>query len=173
MVLTIDDRGAPIVDEKFQKLDQKKQEELLVLIRKNRDLEKDSNGSLLLLEENVALYAIETILDDLVKKYKMFNDVIDYLHDIKSDIINNLNEFLDGSDLQRKVPLSKNKRFLKYQVNVITDNSDLKGAPIIMGLNPTYNNLFGKVERESDMGTYITNFTLIRGELYAKQMAAT
>ncbi|MEX1382584.1 Lon protease family protein, partial [Lutibacter sp.] len=97
------------------------------------------------------------------KKYKNFNDVIDYLHDIKNDIINNLNEFLDGSDLQRKVPLSKNKRFLKYQVNVITDNSDLKGAPIIMELNPTYNNLFGKVERESDMGTYITNFTLIRG----------
>jgi len=32
-----------------------------------------------------------------------------------------------------------------------------------MELNPTYNNLFGKVEHESDMGTLITNFTLIRG----------
>lgn len=174
IVLPIDERGAPIVDKKFQKLNKKKQEELLkkqkqfkeellVLIRKNLDLEKDSNVSLLQLEENVALYAIEALLEDLLKKYKKFNDVIDYLHDIKSDIINNLNEFLDGSNLQRKVSLSKNKRFLKYQVNVITDNSHLKGAPIIMELNPTYNNLFGKVERESDMGTYITNFTLIRG----------
>ena len=32
-----------------------------------------------------------------------------------------------------------------------------------MELNPTYNNLFGKVEHESDMGTLVTNFTLIRG----------
>ncbi len=174
IVIPIDEKGEPIIDKKFQKLDKNKQEELLkkqkqfkkelfVLLRKNLDLEKESKASLFQLEENVALYAIETLLQDFLNKYKKFNDVIYFLNDVKSDIINNLSEFLDGSGLKGKIALNDNKRFLKYQVNVISDNSDLKGAPIVMELNPTYNNLFGKVERESDMGTYITNFTLIRG----------
>ncbi len=52
---------------------------------------------------------------------------------------------------------------MEFDVNIITDNSELEGAPIIMEFNPTYFNLFGKVEHESEMGTLVTDFTLIRG----------
>lgn len=174
IVLPTDESGSHIVGKKFRKLDKKKQEEilkkqrklkeeLLSLLRKNLDIERASNTSLMQLEENVALYAIESLLEELQEKYKEFNDVLSYLEDVKNDIIKHLSDFLDISKNQGRFSTQRDHRYMKYEVNVITNNSDLKGAPILMELNPTYNNLFGKVERESDMGTFITNFTLIRG----------
>ena len=50
-----------------------------------------------------------------------------------------------------------------YDVNVITDNSNVKGAPVVFEQNPTYDNLLGRVEKESQQGTLTTDFTLIRG----------
>ncbi len=174
IAIPVDESGAPIADEKFRQLNKKQQkdilkkqdklkEELISLLRKNRDLERVSNTSLLKLEENVTLYAIESLLEELQEKYKDFNDILSFLEEVKNDITENLNYFLNGSIPQGTSSNKRDFRFVKYAVNVITDNSKLKGSPIIMELNPTYNNLFGKVEHESDMGTLITNFTLIRG----------
>lgn len=174
MVLPTDESGSPIIDKNFQKLDKKTQieiikkqskikDELMSLLRKSRELERDGNTSLMQLEEKVALYAIESLLEELQEKYQKFNDVLEYLENIKKDILNHLNDFLNVTKTLGKDVTFKEQRFIKYDVNIITNNTNLKGAPIVMELNPTYNNLFGKVEHESQMGTLITNFTLIRG----------
>ena len=49
-----------------------------------------------------------------------------------------------------------------YDVNVFVDNSGNKGAPLIIEDHPTTANLLGCVERESEMGALVTDFTLIR-----------
>jgi lon-related putative ATP-dependent protease len=59
---------------------------------------------------------------------------------------------------QVKEPVEK-----RYQVNIVTDNSSQKGAPVILEPNPSYNNLFGRIEQEARFGTLVTDFTLIRG----------
>jgi lon-related putative ATP-dependent protease len=43
------------------------------------------------------------------------------------------------------------------------DNSELKGAPVILELNPTFNNLFGRIEKEAQFGALYTDFTMIKG----------
>lgn len=174
IVVPLDENGTPMLNSKFRKLDKKKKEEILKkqddlkeevssLLRENRAIERESSLNLIQLEERVALYSIELLLEELQEKYKNIKDVLDYLEDIKLDIIENLSEFLENIPIKGKVTPQNDQRFLKYKVNVITDNTKLKGAPLIIELNPTYNNLFGKVEHESYMGTLITNFTLIRG----------
>ena len=50
----------------------------------------------------------------------------------------------------------------KYGVNVLVDNSALKGAPVVLERNPNYNNLFGRVEQQAQLGALITDFSLIR-----------
>ncbi len=50
----------------------------------------------------------------------------------------------------------------RYDVNIFVDNSNTKGAPIILEDNPTPSNLLGCIERESEMGTLITDFKLIK-----------
>ena len=44
----------------------------------------------------------------------------------------------------------------------LVDNSDQQGAPIVVDDHPTAVNLLGCVERESEMGALVTDFTLIR-----------
>ncbi len=46
----------------------------------------------------------------------------------------------------------------RYEANVIVDNSKLKGAPVVFEENATYLNLFGRIEKESQFGTFTTDF---------------
>jgi lon-related putative ATP-dependent protease len=57
----------------------------------------------------------------------------------------------------------KEVQFRKYKVNVIVDNSDVKGAPVVIEFNPTYKNLFGATEKEAQFGALVTDFTMIHG----------
>ncbi len=50
----------------------------------------------------------------------------------------------------------------RYAVNVFVDNSETKGAPIIFEEHPTASNVLGCIERESEMGALITDFSLIK-----------
>ena len=43
-----------------------------------------------------------------------------------------------------------------------------QGAPVVIETNPTYYNLFGRVERRAQFGTLSADFTLIRAGSYAK-----
>lgn len=47
-------------------------------------------------------------------------------------------------------------------MNVIVDNSETAGAPVVVEYNPTYNNLIGRIEKEAVFGALITDFTMIR-----------
>ncbi|MCE2613050.1 AAA family ATPase [Flavobacteriaceae bacterium D16] len=174
LVIPTDAQGAPLSDEKFNKLNKKERDQILAkqselkdelfhLIQKNREVERESNKSLFLLDESIASYAIDTLLKELQNKYKDFEDVLLHLFEIKKDIISNLHDFLKASIQQEGPSYKQEISFQKYEVNVITDNTELSGAPIVLELNPTLTNLFGKLEHESYMGTLITNFTLIRG----------
>ncbi len=53
--------------------------------------------------------------------------------------------------------------FLRYRVNLLVDNSELKSTPIIMEKNPTYINLFGSIESSINrFGSSETDFTKIK-----------
>ncbi|MEJ2051673.1 MAG: AAA family ATPase, partial [Calditrichota bacterium] len=52
--------------------------------------------------------------------------------------------------------------FMRYEVNVLVDNSKCKGAPVIYEPNPTYNNLFGRIEKQVFMGAQVTDHTMLR-----------
>jgi len=43
------------------------------------------------------------------------------------------------------------------------DNSGVKGAPVILEFNPTFNNLLGRIEKEAQFGALSTDFTMIKG----------
>ena len=50
---------------------------------------------------------------------------------------------------------------------MFTDNSETQGAPVIWETNPTYYNLFGKIEGRSQFGAVTTDFTMIkRGSIH-------
>ena len=154
-------------DEKQLILEKQKefQELLHTLVKKSVELERKTSEQLVELERKTALFAIEGLLELLVEKYKEVPEVPEHLEDLKNDILENLSIFLRPEKANLNAPgdiVQKKLLRQRYEVNVVVDNSNLKNAPIIVELNPAYNNLFGKIERESVMGTLVTNFTLIR-----------
>jgi lon-related putative ATP-dependent protease len=171
-------KGHPLSDEEFMALNPKMREEiqnrreklnedLIIAMRQLRDMERKINEELKKLNREVALYAIGHLISDMKDKYKEFSEVTTYVDEVQKDILENLTQFLretaaqPSSRASLQFPWMQELPFKKYEVNVIVDNSDLKGAPVVVELNPTYQNLFGRIEKEAQFGVLTTDLTMI------------
>ena len=156
--------------DEIQKKREKLRTELRSALRQVRGLEKKSSEVVKKVNHEVALYAVGHLVADLKEKYKEFPEVITYLERVQDDILESLDQFLGKPRAQLRAPPASEQFpwmreffFRKYEVNVIVDNSDLQGAPVVVELNPTYQNLFGRIEKEAQFGVLTTDFTMIRG----------
>lgn len=170
-------KGKPIGEKEFAALPQKVKDdieknrerlgsELRSAMRQFADMDRRVHEEIEKVNREVALYAIDHLIADLSEKYKELPDVGSYLKDVQTDILDNVSQFVKEPETQPQVPfplpLMKENRFKKYEVNVVVDNSDAKGAPVINESNPTYQNLFGRIESEAQFGALFTDFTMIR-----------
>src|SRR3990170_2691340 len=156
----------PKIREEIQEKRSRLESELRSTMRQLMDMERKIHEEIEKMNRDIALYAIGNLVIDLMEKYKDFPDVTVYLENVRNDILDNISQFVKEPEAHPQVPFQipwmKEFPFRKYDVNVIVDNSDIKGAPVIMQFNPTYNYLFGRIEKEAQFGALITDFTMIR-----------
>lgn len=50
----------------------------------------------------------------------------------------------------------------RYRVNVVVDNADICGAPVLRDDDPVFRSLFGGIEYQAESGVLLTDFTHIR-----------
>ena len=152
--------------EKLQEKRDNLETELRNTMRQLIDMERKIHETIKKLNREVALYATGNQIENLMEKYKETLEVTAYLKEVQNDILDNLQEFIRRGEPQQQLPFPmpwlKEEPFKKYEVNVIIDNSNIKGAPVIIELNPTYHNLFGRTEKEAQFGALTTDFTMIR-----------
>jgi lon-related putative ATP-dependent protease len=158
-------------DEEKHKLDEAGKvltEKLNDVMRQVRDNEKTTKEMLSTLDRNLGLAAVGHHIDPLKEKYVDFPKVTEYLEAVQEDILLNLEDFKDHST-QQPSPIPgmrlphQEPSFERYAVNVLVDNKDTDGAPVVFEPNPTYSNLFGRIEHEMQMGGMATtNFTLVK-----------
>lgn len=169
-------KGHPISDQDFlslpkdtqQKIAQRREtlkEKLNPILRELRDLELKAHDEINEFDKDVALYAIEHLMSTLLGKYKEHDEITKFLLEIQSHIVEDLDRFRErrGEKESGQEAWAKELAFRVYDVNVIADNSEVQGAPIVVDPNPTYDNLLGRIQKESQLGNLITDFTLIRG----------
>ncbi|MFB6258741.1 MAG: Lon protease family protein [Flavobacteriales bacterium] len=143
-------------------------EEIRKTLKHSREIERETNEKLQRLERKTAEFAINPLFEELREKYSKLEKVIDHLKELESHILENLQDFTEQHQQKQNKPLQEQlgqeqeEDPKKYEVNSFIDNSERKGAPVLIEQNPSYNNLFGKIEKESQYGALITNFTLIR-----------
>ena len=139
---------------------------LEAVIRQAKGLDKSAMEAMQKLDRQVGNYAIRHFFADLKEKYAGLDEVLEFLDDVQNDILDNLVDFKPKAEEQPALPLpgrgGKEPTTRKYQVNVLVDNSSQSGAPVILERNPTYANLFGRIEQEAQFGTLVTDYTLIR-----------
>jgi len=173
-------RGKPLSEEEFVALSEKEKREisqkrdaiqgaLEAAFRQTRGMENDAREAVGKLDQQIALYAISHLMEDAKTRYSNLSEVVTYLGEVQKDILQHLDEFRAEPEAEEKnvTPFLAQRDaggpFTRYQVNVVVDNSTLTGAPVIVESNPTYGNLFGRVEQEAQFGALVTDFTMIRG----------
>lgn len=150
------------IEEKEKRVDS----EVRDFFSKIRILEKEANEKILDLNRQAVNFVIQPRLEELKAKFSHYAKVSDYLNSVQEDILNNLGDFLAPPPSVLPLPIDlfdRGKPFTKYKVNVIVDNQNTKGAPVIEETNPTYNNMIGRIERKAKFGTFYTDFTMVKG----------
>lgn len=175
--------GRPIEEEEFNKLDNKTkktfeenssivQDQIIEAINQIRELEKESNKKIDEWQSNIALITINAHINPLKVKYKKNKKIINFLDNIKTDILKNMPLFINDDEKNIKqiqgVKQEEIKPWLNYKVNLFVDNSNLSGAPVIMDSNYQYHNLFGKLEYENQFGMLKTDYTMLQPGLLHK-----
>ena len=52
--------------------------------------------------------------------------------------------------------------FVPFRVNLLVDNAGMASPPIVIEPNPTWANLFGRIDRRAQLGTYISDHTMLK-----------
>ncbi|MEI6756834.1 MAG: ATP-dependent protease [Chlorobium sp.] len=122
------------------------------------------------LNRNIANFAVKPLISELKTSYELLEGVMAYLESVESDLVENFDQFLEREPDPRELLLGispgkfshRGASFNRYRVNVIVDNSKTKGAPVVYEDKPACQNLVGDIEHISQMGTLVTDFTLIK-----------
>lgn len=177
--------GKTLSEDEFNALDEKTkkdfetrsvaiQQETIDTMKKIKEIENKASDKMNSWQNNIALFAVTIQVNELRNKYKKFIKIQTFLKEVQKDILTNLNDFIEEekpSNMPQQLQMAKNangKPWDRYKVNLFVDNSELSGAPVILDSNPSFYNLFGKLEYENSFGMMKTDFTLIKPGLIHK-----
>ena len=151
------------------------QEKAGVFMREMNELEKECDRQLEGLNQAIGLHAIGEYVAELEEKYQASEKTAAYLAAVQNDVLQNLDQFMEKEEVQ-EITLSQlmsgmgkkqdDDVTLKYRVNLIVDHSESTGAPVVVTYNPTYSNLMGETEYDSEYGNLTTDFMKIKGGLF-------
>jgi len=177
IIVPVKKTGEPLTEEEYEALDEKTrkkideigrtlQEKLNDAVRVVREGEKMVKEAMGKLEKDAALSAVGHLLDELKNKYQDNEKITIYLDDAKEDVLDHLDDFKMQEEQPPQLSLMKIPRaepaFTRYIINILVNNKDCKGAPCIFESNPTYYNLFGRVEHKIQYGIAMTDFSMIK-----------
>jgi lon-related putative ATP-dependent protease len=159
----------PKIKEQIQARKEKLQDDFRTALHQLRDVDRKAETAVDEFNKGVASYAIDHLFTSLLDKFGKITEVSGYLDSVKGDILSNLSSILGAGQQQQQAQLPfmfgamSQDPTASYKVNLVVDNSELKGAPVVMELNPTQNRLFGMAEKEARFGALVTDYTMIRG----------
>jgi lon-related putative ATP-dependent protease len=161
---------AQVSDEEKKRLRDKSDElqnKMKDAVRNMREAEAEFRQQHTQLDTDVARFVVDQLMEGYMEKYKEDSGVIEYLKMIQEDILENLDDFKKKEESQQQhgvhFPVQpKEAAFRKYDINVLIDNSETDGAPVVIESNPIYPNLFGTIERQAWFGALFTDFTMIK-----------
>ena len=150
------------------------QSELEKTLREVRLLEREAREQLRSLDQDTASFTIGHHFETLRKKHADVGGLIVFLDAVQKDILSKVEQFKGGSPSGVEGPtgmeegpfafMSRFRRspFDKYRINLIVDNGQVSGAPVIQETNPTYHNLVGRIEHRAEFGTLVTDYGAIK-----------
>jgi predicted ATP-dependent protease len=119
--------------------------EIEAILVERPDAEKERRARLVALNEQIAGRYVRAALDDIKTEFAHVAGVESYLKAATRDLVRNAALFVPTPGTQARAATT-HPRFARYAVHVMATTSAGSGAPIVQEANPTYTNLFGRVE---------------------------
>ena len=172
--------GEALGAEEFKKLPEKEQKafhetidkltrQLQHVMRSMPQKAREMRQKVRQLERDVASLSVTGLVDELLQKYADIPAVVEHLKRMQADIVDNVGLFLQGADgpgapspIQQMQESRESAAMRRYAINVLVDRAGLEGAPVVFEDKPSFAELVGRIEHESEFGSLITNFNLIR-----------
>jgi len=178
-IVAIGESGEPLTEEEFKSLDEKRatrirengkliQEKIDDMKRVLKAQERTTREKIRDLGRNAALSVLGHLVEDIRTQYGRDGKLSSYLECVKEDILDNIDDFKATAEEAEPPPVpsliipKREPDFRKYFVNVIVNNGGRKGSPCVFESNPTYYNLFGRMEHKFHSGAVFTDFTMIK-----------
>ncbi|OHU85732.1 MULTISPECIES: Lon protease family protein [Pseudoalteromonas] len=168
--------GKQLDDNEFAALDEHLQAHFINAIEKLEDAlieallelprwKRESSEKLRNLKKSTVEMATKPLLRTLEHKYASHIGVVRYLKDLRTEIVDAVLEWLDddASSEENKDDFDA-KGMLNdfFAPNILVEYKDDDPAPVVYEPNPTFGNIFGKVEYATSQGTLITSYRSIQ-----------
>jgi lon-related putative ATP-dependent protease len=140
-------------------------ETLKPLAKQGQGEETEAEQRLSELQHSVATHVVDTLVERFFEDYEEFPEVIQYMLEVRRDMIDHVQIFLPQPVPSTPVPgplRDPDLPFRKYKVNLLIDCAGESCARVISETNPTPQHLFGTIEKEALFGAVTTDFTMIR-----------
>ena len=121
---------------------------------------KESQQQLEELNEEMAQLAVGQVIAELRERYEDIPDAVAHLDAIRRDVIENVDSLRHGDWQQGEHQAEQILQ--RYRANLLIDNGNQTGAPVIYKDLPSYNHLIGRIEHRAVQGALLTDFSLIR-----------
>lgn len=172
----LDEKGEILTEESLLKLpkqrrteiDQAEQElrdAIILYFEEVKGVEKEKDAALVTLKSRIVQpllnLAFKKIQDGLQKQLKNNAQLKIYFDQVELDILDNLILFETNNVDEEKRQTALNQIFSRYQINLVVDNADLQGAPVVIEDNPLPHTLFGSIDYQFENGKLKTDFMRI------------
>jgi len=134
-----------------------------------QELERQTTEKLQNSDKDVADFTVSRLFDALMQEYQESIQITQYLTDLRSYTLDNLDSFKEGQERAQTAVgaavgfiMPGRDVFLPFEVNVFVDNSGTEGLPVIIESHPNYANLFGKIERRFLLGGYLSDHSMLK-----------
>ncbi|WP_372964034.1 Lon protease family protein [Marinobacter sp.] len=158
--------GEAVEPEEYQKFtdDEKEQVESKVLelqkklqsaIQQVPRLRKEVRERIHELNEEMVQLSLGGPIGELREKWRHVPAVVAHLDAVREDVVEHAEAF---QDTESGAPV---RLLNRYRVNLLVDNAETRGAPVIYEDLPSHQHLTGQIEHRAHQGNLYTDFTLI------------
>ncbi|SDW76204.1 Lon protease family protein [Marinobacter mobilis] len=149
----LSDDERTLIESKVEDLEKKLQQSIQQIPK----LRKEVRERVRSLNEEMVQLTLGAPMGELRERWSHLPEVIRYLDAVQEDVVEHAELFRDNEHGPPKALLAR------YDINLLVDNADTRGAPVVYEDLPSHQHLTGQIEHHARQGTLYTDFTLIRG----------
>lgn len=147
------DEEKQLVESKVEELQKKLQQTIQQIPRLRKEVRERVHA----LNEEMVQITLGGPMGELREKWSHLPEVVAHLDAVREDVVEHAEAFQDGESGPPAGLL------VRYKVNLLVDNAETQGAPVIYEDLPNHQHLTGQIEHRARQGTLYTDFTLIKG----------